>query len=261
MCNKDFQHLHLTCSKSAEQPLRLVPCFGETMSIHDSGMRAACLGAWADRIMDRSCDAFYVSIAKDMTVDQKRRLAAEGRDEIKEAMVSGGITHSDAVLAVLKTRIAAARAIGKWKDRWVFHPLATMSEPEKALCHLTDIGGYDPDHLAWLYNKASLHGVDSYFNRICRRISLLERGIHSQGNAGRVWNGYAPYQPEQIQKLLDIFRVCHNYIWTRKVFVQPKSEDGKKLNPIEEKKTPAMLMSLAKGVVTYEDVIYFIGAR
>lgn len=226
----------------------------------DSGMRAACLGAWADRVKDRSCDAFYVSIAKDRTVDQKRRLAAEAREELKKAMAALGCSRRDAVLAVLRDRIATARTFGKWNDRWVFHPSATMSEPEKAVCHLTDFGDMDPDHLAWLYNKASLHGVDSYFNRVRRRLSLLERGIGSQGNAGRIWNGYAPYNPEQIQKLLDIFRVCHNYMWTREVMedAPPDSETGEiPAEKVKAKKTPAMLLGLAKGVVAFEDVIYF----
>lgn len=223
----------------------------------DSGMRAACLGAWANRVRDRSCDAFYVSIAKERTVDQKRRLAAEAREELKKAMAALGCSRRDAVLAVLRDRITAARTLGKWNDRWVFHPSATMSEPEKALCHLTDFGDMDPDHLAWLYNKASLHSVDSYFNRVRRRISLLERGIGSQGNAGRIWNGYAPYNPEQIQKLLDIFRVCHNYMWTRDVIVKPEPGADPKAKDIKEKKTPAMLLGLAKGVVSFEDVIYF----
>lgn len=226
----------------------------------DSGMRAACLGAWADRVKDRSCDAFYVSIAKERTVDQKRRLAAAAREEIKKAMAVLQCSRSQAVLAVLRDRITAARTFGKWNDRWVFHPAGTMSEPEKALCHLTDFGDINPDHLAWLYNKASLHGVDSYFNRVRRRLSLLERGIGSSGNAGRIWNGYAPYNPEQIQKLLDIFRVCHNYMWTRDVMEKAPidretGEQAKEL--VKAKKTPAMLLGLAKGVVSFEDVIYF----
>jgi len=27
------------------------------------------------------------------------------------------------------------------------------------MCYLTDIQGYDEDHLAWLYNKASIHAI------------------------------------------------------------------------------------------------------
>ena len=77
-----------------------------------------------------------------------------------------------------------------------------MTEPEKALCYLTDLGDYDPDHLAWLYGKASLHAVDSWFNRLRRRSSMLERPISSSGNRGRIWNGYSAYRPEQLAKLL-----------------------------------------------------------
>lgn len=226
----------------------------------DSGMRAACLGAWADRVKDRSCDAFYVSIAKSRTVDQKRKLVRDARAEVKKAMDALGCDRREAILHVLSHRIAMAQTLGKWNDRWVFHPNATMSEPEKALCHLTDFGDMDPDHLAWLYNKASLHGVDSYFNRVRRRLSFLERGIGSQSNGGRIWDGYSPYNPEMIQKLLDIFRVCHNYMWTRDVIEKPidreTGEQAKEL--VKVKKTPAMLLGLAKGVVSFEDVIYFI---
>ena len=78
---------------------------------------------------------------------------------------------------------------GKWEDRWLAHPFPTMGEPEKAVAYLTDFGDYDEDHRAWLYNKASLHGVNSFFNQVRRRLSLLERPIHSKTNRGRIWTG------------------------------------------------------------------------
>jgi len=52
-----------------------------------------------------------------------------------------------------------------------------MSEPQKAVCYLTDYEDYDPDHLAWLYNKASLHAIDCFLMQVRRRLSLLERPI------------------------------------------------------------------------------------
>ena len=208
----------------------------------DSGMRAACLAAFQDGIKSRRVDAFYVRINKAMTVDQKRRLINESNKAIAKVMKENlGLNKREAVLMLLKQRIEQAKLIGKWKDRWVFHPLATMNEPEKALCHLTDFGDLEPSHAAWLYNRASLHGVDSYFNRVRRRQSLLERSISSQANAGRVWSGYAPYNPNQVQKLLDILRVVQNYVLV----------GGK------DKKTPAMRLGLAKGPVKYEDILYF----
>jgi transposase-like protein len=226
----------------------------------DSGMRAACLGAWKDRIQEHRCDAFYVRISKELTVDSKRKLMEACEEEIEACMASLGISRQDAILELLLHRIKAAQTIGKWKDRWVFHPLSTMSEPEKAICHLTDLGQYDPQHLAWLINKCSIHGVDSYFNRVRRRLSMLERGIHSSGNAGRVWNGYSPYRPAMIQKLLDIFRVCNNFIWTRDVMdiPPPDKETGEIFTKKEKmRKTPAMLLCLSKTVGSYEDVLYF----
>lgn len=115
-----------------------------------------------------------------------------------------------------------------------------MSEPEKAISYLTDMGDYDLDHQARPYNKASLHAVDTLFMQIRRRLTLLERGIHSQGNAGRVWNGYAPYNPKQIGKVLTIFRAYRNCVL-----------------PGEDKKTPAERQGQVKGPVHYEDILYF----
>jgi hypothetical protein len=89
-------------------------------------------------------------------------------------------------------------------------------------------------------NEASLHGVDSFFNEVRRRLFLLERPIHSKYNKGRIWNGYSPYNPGNVAKFLDIMRTVHNYIQTGK--------DGK---------TPAERLGLAQAPLDYEDIIYF----
>ncbi|MDE2609792.1 MAG: hypothetical protein KGL61_09455 [Burkholderiales bacterium] len=208
----------------------------------DSGMRAACLAAFADDIKaKRRVDAFFVKIAKEMTVDQKRRLKRKAEEALSLFMEEHpGASKSDAILAMLKERLAAMSPIGAWNDRWVDHPFPDMSEPAKAVSHLTDLGDYDLDHLAWLYNKASLHAVDTMFMQIRRRITMLERGIHSQGNAGRVWTGYAVYNPKQIAKMLVIFRAVRNFVL-----------DG------DDDMTPAMRLGLARGPVRYEDILYF----
>jgi len=157
------------------------------------------------------------------------------------AMDALGCSRREAVLRVRSHPIYIAKSMGKWNDRWVDHPFPDMSEPDKAISHLTDFGDYDLDHLAWLYNKASLHAVDTMFMQIRRRVMMLERGIHSQGNRGRVWHGYAPYNPKQIVKMLMVFRAVHNFVI-----------EG------EDKKTPAMRLGLARGPVRYEDILYFM---
>lgn len=46
-------------------------------------MRAACLSAFADRVADNTCDAFYVSISKNMIIDEKRKLKAAAKTKSK----------------------------------------------------------------------------------------------------------------------------------------------------------------------------------
>ena len=146
----------------------------------DSAMRAACLGAFAKEIKeDRKVDAFFVSISKNLTVDQKRRKTADAKAEIDLLRAQNpDMSESDAILEMIKSRLASMSEIGKWKDRWLSHPMPDMSEPEKAVCYLTDFKDYDTNHLAWLYNKASLHAVDTHFMQIRRRIAPLEGAGH-----------------------------------------------------------------------------------
>ena len=159
----------------------------------DSGMRAACLSAFAVDIKEGRCDAFYVRINKSLTINEKRQAMVTIRKEFDEVRkMYPDLTDSAIKLMLIKERMSRVVALGKWRDRWVYHPFPDMSEPEKALCYLTDIQGYDDDHKAWLYNKASLHAIDRFFMQVRRRISLLERPISTPSSAGRKWFGYSP---------------------------------------------------------------------
>lgn len=207
----------------------------------DSGMRAACLAAFQPEIAARKADAFYVRIAKEVTVSEKRAAIADSRAVFDAARKSNpGMPDAELEVLITKERIASMSAIGKWQDKWMAHPFPNMSEPEKAVCYLTDHKDYDEDRLARLYNKASLHGIDRFFMQVRRRLSILERPIGTASNARRMWHGYSAYNPETIVKMLGIFRVFYNYCIA--------GQDGK---------TPAMRLGLAKGKVSLEDIIYF----
>lgn len=218
----------------------------------DSGIRGACLSAFKDEVKDKSAEAFYVSIEKDLTVDQKRKLKAEAKrnyELIKENNPT--LTDNEIKIEMLKAEILAVKEIGSWKDRWIHHPLPNMAESNKAMCWLTEHDDYDLTHKAWLYNKASLHGVDSFFQKVRRRIAMLERPIHSASSGGRTYNGYGAYNPQMIVKLLEIFRVVHNFIDTKK--------EKKFVNGVEETitTTPAMRLGLAQAPLDYKTVLYF----
>lgn len=207
----------------------------------DSGMRAACLAAFQSEIAARRADAFYVRIAKETTIAGKRASIALSRAAFEDARrVNPGLSNTELETLLIKERIANMAIIGKWQDRWMTHPFPNMSEPEKAVCYLTDYKDYDSDHLARLYNKASMHAIDCFFMQVRRRLSILERPISSANSASRTWYGYSAYNPETIVKLLGIFRVFYNYCLVG-----------------QDKQTPAMRLGLAKGKVSLEDIIYF----
>ncbi len=203
-------------------------------------MRAACLGAFAEEIRQQHCDAFYVRINKKLTINEKRNVMAEVRKQWDyQKKQHPDLGDSKLKLFLIKESIKNVTHIGKWQDKWIYHPFPNMSEPEKAICYLTDIQKYDEDHLAWLYNKASLHAIDCFFRQITRRLSLLERPIATSSSAGRKWYGYNAYNPAVIIQLLDIFRVFYNYV-----------ENGK------DEQTLAVRLGLAKSNIEMEDIIY-----
>jgi transposase-like protein len=206
----------------------------------DSGMRAAALGAFQSRIAERSCDVFYVSIRKNLTVDQRREIKKSSDAELKELMKRHpDKSESEVKLMLLKQRILERQPYGSWKDKFLKFPFPSMSEPEKAVCYLTDFGEYDIDHLAWLYSKASLHATDRFFMQVRRKLALLERPFATASDYRRQWYGYNPYNPFMMTKVVTIFRAYYNYC--------QKGEDGS---------TPAMRIGLAKGAVDIKDIIY-----
>ena len=208
----------------------------------ESGIRAACLSVFQREIWNRICDAFYVSIDKNKTRDECERAKNEAEQRLKEFCKEYGMSQKEARLQMLTNQVRTMDSHGHWKDRWFTHPFPTVKEPGIKICHLTDFGDYDLAHRAWLYNKASLHSVNTYFANVRRKVSLLERPIATPSSLGRKWYAYSPYNPALVNKLLLIHRVHYNFVKKR----------GQKV-------TPAMRLGLAKAPVEHEDILYSRG--
>jgi len=211
----------------------------------DSGMRAACFAAFAQDIKARRVDAFFVRLTKEMTVDKKRAALASAKAGFKAVQdAAPGLEPKDVERIMMKAEIARSVVLGKWSDRWCMHPMPNMSEPKKAMCWLTDLGDYDEDHTARLFLKASLAGIDNFFQRVRRSINPLERPLLTASKNRRTWYGFSPYNPAMVGKLLDIYRVMHNFVETGK--------DGM---------SPAVRLGLVKTIFLPEDVLYFTSHR
>lgn len=210
----------------------------------ESGIRAACLAAFQERVLARESDAFYVSINKGMTNDEKERAMREVDREIRELSdeYPYDLSYTSLRRILIERTIQKRKPMGPWRDMWVDVPSRIKSEPEKKVCHLTDFGDYDEAHLAALLDKASLHGIDRFFAQIRNSLSLLARAPGSASNAGRTWYQKNPYDPEVAAMLLDIYRVNYNYL-----------EVG------ADKQTPAMRLGLAKSKVRLTEILTFEG--
>lgn len=224
---------------------RLMPKVGKWRFFldQDPGMRAAVMSAFVEEIKAETCDAWFVRINKDLTIDkrrQARRIAKLRFESVKAA--NPGLSDREVVREMIKTAHAAMTQHGNWNDRWLDHPYPNMSEPEKATTWLTERPNFTPDHAAALYAMASLHGVDSLFNQMRRRSRLLERPLHTASGSGRVWSAYSAYDPAQTMRMIEIVRVCHNFVW-------PGEKDGK---------TPAMRIGLARAPIDYADILAFV---
>ena len=207
----------------------------------DTSFRAACLAAFVDEIYERKCDAFYVKITPEMTNHERNKAVAETNKELNRLYDKYQVPEVDLKHELIKEKMREMVTIGQWKDKWFINPIATKSEPEKAVCYLTDFGDYDEDHLARLYAMASLHALDTFFMQARRRVQLLERPLASHTKMEQKWFLYSAYNPERVTKLMDIFRVFYNYV---------EVSDKDKL-------TPAMRLGLAKGPVSIEDILYY----
>lgn len=212
----------------------------------DAGMKTWYIAAFKQEIEEGNSDGFLVTMQKDLTVDMKRQVANEAKQEIGkfagisyESMTAVEVTYH--VRNMVKRNMLNPFITQRTGERWIGIPKPSMSEPSKMIHSFTQIQRYDEEHQANLYLKGGLHAIDRFFMQIRRKVSSFERPFQSGTSRHRIWNGYSPYNPAMYQQLADIFRVFYNYCQQ----YEKTSE------------TPAMKLGLAKGPVELEKIIYF----
>lgn len=216
----------------------------------ESGIRAACLSAFAEEISADKVEAFFISINKDLTIHEKDRLQAQGKREILAFIDSMGaageqVSFEGARQLIIEQRIKANEFVVRppFNDKWLIYPHPPRNEAEKQVSYQSDTGQkrYTEFQRACLYSKATLHGIDRFFQQVRRRVSLLERSISTSSSIGRKWYGYCPYNPVIIEKMLTILRVYYNFV-----------------KPGEDKQAPAMRLGLMSSVVKESRILYFM---
>ena len=177
-----------------------------------------------------------------MMLWEKPRAIAKSRTEFAAAQETHpGLCGDEVKLLMMKAEIDQMAPLGAWRDKRALHPFANSSEALKAVCYLTNFGDYDADRKAGLYMNATLHPLDRFFQQVRRQLSLLEIPIATGSKFGRTWYGYSAYPPENMEKVLAIFRAYYNYCLAGK--------DGLTL---------AMRLGFARAAVDPQEIIYYV---
>ena len=211
----------------------------------EAGIERSFMTAFGDEVNAGKAHGFLVSFAKDMGQEAKKGLVATGNKVFREYLESrpdlAGLTDKEVKTEYFKGLLSEARLSAEEAVNSIENPFHTITEPYRVSTHLTQRNAPNDWLLASMHLNASLHSADSFFNAVRRSVSILERPISKAGNAGRVWAGKNPYNPDYIRKLLDIHRVYYN-------FIKPSAKS---------KKTPATNLGLAKGTMRFSDILYF----
>ena len=207
----------------------------------DQGMDTGCLSAFVDEVKARRVDVFVIHGPKELTMTQKKTMISRANKEFERYVVDMELsTNSDTRQHYLISRLEKHKANAGNRD-WFRYPFDDMAEPEKSILYLTDFDDYDIDHLARLYRRASLRGIDRFFMQVRRRISILERPISTASRGRRTWYGYSAYSPLVVERLLRLYRVYYNYCQVGEDGMTP----AMRLGLVE---SPVSLLDLANGV-------------
>ena len=239
-------HVPYTCYAHFQMMHQLVKGAGvERLSYYmdcDSMLRAGFISAFEQEIREGKAHGFYVRFSKFLTITKKEDLYEKAKkflSDYRDSLSKDDRKHAN--LLLMHDRIKAAADIGKWKDKWVTHPIPSMNEPDKAVCWLTERSdqSYNDMTRAQMYLDAGINAVDNIFQISRRLMNAFERPIGTSSGYNTVWHGYAPYNPKMVEQYQSLLRVYHNFIKLGK-----------------DKKTPAMRLGLAKRPLEFDDVLW-----
>ena len=217
---------------------------------------ASFMCAFQEPVAAGDAHGFLVRYEKDCTVDERDRIFKETERQMRAFARARGLRNRsreelgfEMIRAALDTgeqppgtgEPAPDPDPGRLApEGWLRHPVPTAQEPGKEVRWITENADMELDDRARLHLGASLARVDNVFQLTRRFLSALERPIDTaSGRWQQVWYGYAPYNPDMVQKYLDVFRAVNNFVHT--------GVDGA---------TPAMRLGFASKPLTYADILW-----
>ena len=122
------------------------------------------------------------------------------------------------------------------------HPFPYKDEGNRYINCVTDLSNLNCYELAEIMYKIDLRSINTFFNQIRRKVSILERPLSGGRGEGKSYI-YANFNPKYAQYMITILRTYLNFCETYKY----KGEEI----------TPAMRLGIAKKKYKIEDILYF----
>jgi len=207
----------------------------------DRGLRAAFTSAFSGPIRRAQAQIGIVRFDKAMTNDARNQVVLEGQKDLCAATgmdLRSIRAMSDEDYAYLVDGEVAARLIAHDLTAPFEYPFSRKSEPNRRVQLITPTWDMDYRDVARLIRLCTLRSVDTYFHKVRSNLRCAARPQISAGNTGLTWGRHQLYKPALIAKLIDIYRFHHNWC-----------------DPGADKKTPAMRIGLAKGLIYERDFL------
>lgn len=222
----------------------------------DDSLKNAILRVYSDDIKAGKVNLFTCTHDKTLSSEEAFKEYIRASQEHKEFQQSLGLNISakEAAILMLADDIADNPIYGYIKTaNDVLHPIKTRTVPiehptpflDEGFRYIdceTDLSSLTPHEIAKMLYNVNLRAINTYFNQIRRRVSILERPLEGGRGDGKSYI-YANFNPKYAQYMLTIVRTYINFCDTYK-------HQGKKV-------TPAMRLGLADKPFTVHDILYF----
>ena len=219
------------------------------VSDKDNALISAIMRAFYDEIDNGCVHTFTCTIDKTLSKKEAYVGYLEGQDTVNIYKNAMSCDYYDALISIMKMRMKAKNAMYRIKNglldvgSGIEYPAPYKDEGRRIVTPRTDLTSLDEDHIAAMLCKVDNRAINTFFNQIRRRISILERPLVGARSGGKSYI-YSNVNPKYAHYLVTILRTYLNYCIPIRY--------GKN----EDKMTPAMKIGIAKKIYTIKDILY-----
>jgi len=225
------------------------------VSDKDSSLMIALMRVYKDEIENNTMDCFLCQVDKKMSKKEayvSSNMAKNELQEWKDTHFFEGNLKETAIKKLAED--LSYHSLYKYVDfngksypihanNPIEHPYPFKDEGARYVDCVTDLSYLSNDELADLLYNVNSRSINTFFNQIRRRLSILERPLVSSRGEGKSYI-YANFNPMYAQYSLTILRTFLNFCETYKY----KGENV----------TPAQRLGITNKKFKIEDIIYFV---